>query len=47
VLGFKPEYTIEDGVQSLVDAYKKGLIIDGLTNPLYYNIKKMQQIELV
>jgi nucleoside-diphosphate-sugar epimerase len=46
VLGFKPKYTIEDGVQSLVDAYKKGFIIDGLNNPLYYNIKLMQKVNL-
>ncbi len=46
VLGFKPKYTIEDGVGSLVDAYKKGLIVDGLNNPVYYNIKMMQKINL-
>jgi hypothetical protein len=46
VLGFKPKYTIEDGVQSLVDAYKKALIIDGLNNPSYYNIKLMQKADL-
>jgi len=46
VLGFKPKYTIEDGVKSLVDAYKKGLITDSLNNPLFYNIKMMQKINL-
>lgn len=46
VLGFKPKYTIEDGVQTLVDAYNKNLIIDGLTNPFYYNIKLMQKVDL-
>jgi len=45
-LGFKPKYTIEDGVKSIVDAYEKGLIRDGLNNPLYYNIKMMQKINL-
>ena len=43
VLGFIPQYTIEDAVQSLKDAYYNGFIVDGLTNPLYYNIKMMQQ----
>jgi len=43
VLGFTPQYTIEDAVQSLKDAYNNGVIKDGLTNPLYYNIKMMQQ----
>jgi len=42
-LAFTPEYSIEDAVQSLKNAYNDGLIIDGLTNPYYYNIKMMQQ----
>jgi nucleoside-diphosphate-sugar epimerase len=46
VLGFEPEYTIEDGVKTLLDAYNNGLIKDGLSNPLYYNIKTMQNINL-
>ena len=46
VLGFEPENTIEDAVKSLLDAYKDGLIVDGLNNPLYHNIKLMQKIKL-
>jgi nucleoside-diphosphate-sugar epimerase len=46
VLGFQPKYTIDDAIQSLVDAYNKGLIIDGLNNPVYYNIKMMQKVKL-
>lgn len=46
VLGFKPKYTIEDGVLSLKKAYEEGLIIDGLNNPLYHNIKLMQNVNL-
>ena len=46
VLGFQPRYTIEDAVQSLVDAYNKGLIVDGLNNSLYHNIKMMQKVRL-
>jgi nucleoside-diphosphate-sugar epimerase len=42
-LAFTPQYSIEDAVRSLKNAYKNGLIIDGLTNPYYYNIKMMQQ----
>jgi nucleoside-diphosphate-sugar epimerase len=45
-LGFEPKYTIEDAVQSLVDAYTKGLITDGLNNPLHHNIKMMQKVKL-
>lgn len=46
VLGFEPKYTIEDAVQSLVDAYGNGLITDGLNNPLYHNIKMMQRVKM-
>jgi len=46
ILNFKPRYTIEEGVSTLVDAYKSGIIKDGLNNPQYYNIKMMQQVDL-
>lgn len=46
VLDFEPNYTIEDAVKSLVDAYNNGLIKDGLNNPLYHNIKLMQNKDL-
>ena len=45
-LGFEAKHTIEDAVQSLADAYKKSLLKDPMNNPLYYNIKMMQKIEL-
>ena len=46
VLGFEPKYSIEDAVRGIVDAYNDGLIVDGLNNPLYHNIKLMQNINL-
>lgn len=46
ILGFEPKYSIEDAVQSIKEAYNKGLIIDGLNNPLYHNIKMMQKVKL-
>ena len=46
VLGFEPRYTIKDAVQSIKKAYENGLIIDGLKNPLYHNIKLMQNVNL-
>jgi nucleoside-diphosphate-sugar epimerase len=45
-LGFKPEYTIEEAIQSLVTAWKGGKINDALTNPLYYNIRRMKELNL-
>ena len=46
VLGFMPRYTIEDAVKSIKVAYEGGLIIDGLNNPVYHNIKMMQKVKL-
>lgn len=45
-LGFECAYPIEEAIQTLVDAYNKGLIQDGLNNPIYYNIKRMKEINL-
>lgn len=46
VLGFKCIYPIDEAIQTLVGAYNKGLIVDGLNNPIYYNIKRMKEIQL-
>jgi len=45
-LGFRPAHTIEDAVRDLVDAFEQGKVPDALTDPLYYNIKRMQELEL-
>ena len=45
-LGFVPKFTIEDSILSIVEVYKRGLIKDGLNNPLYHNVKLMQSINL-
>jgi len=46
VLGFEPKYTIQDAIQSLADAYRAGKIPDPLKNPLYSNIKRMQELQV-
>lgn len=46
VLGFAPQYTVEEAIETLVDAFKKGLLKDPLNNPLYHNIKRMQELKL-
>ncbi len=40
-LGFEPKFTVEDAVQDLVQAFKKGLLPDSLTAQRYSNIKTM------
>src|SRR6266550_6594317 len=41
-LGFETRYTIEDAIRDIADAYRRGLIKDPFTNPVYSNIKRMQ-----
>ena len=37
---------VNTGVIGLIEAFNKGLIKNGLSNPLYYNIKRMQELNL-
>jgi nucleoside-diphosphate-sugar epimerase len=46
VLGFQTRYTIQDAIGDLAQAYRGGLIKEPLTNPLYSNIKRMQQLKV-
>jgi len=46
VLDFECKHDLKDAIRSIIDAYNSGLIKDGLNNPLYHNIKRMQEIEL-
>lgn len=45
-LGFEPRFTIQDAVKELKEAFEAGKIPDSMTNPLYYNIKRMQEVHL-
>lgn len=45
-LGFTPEYSIEDAMASLRDAFSEGLLLEPLSNEMYYNIKRMKSINL-
>ena len=46
ILEFKPEYDVREAIIGLKKAFNAGLIIDGLNNPLYHNIKMMQMVNL-
>jgi nucleoside-diphosphate-sugar epimerase len=41
VLGFRPQHTIDEAIQDLVDAFKAGKV-PNVDDPKYYNIKQMQ-----
>jgi len=45
-LGYLPCHTIKEAVTDLKNAFKKGLVIDPLKNSMYYNIKRMKEINL-
>lgn len=45
-LNFTPQYSLQDAIKDLIDAFKQNKVVDALTNAQYYNIKKMQAIEL-
>lgn len=46
VLGFEPNYTIEDAAKEIEQAHREGKIIDGLNNPLHHNIKMMKELKI-
>jgi len=46
-LGFEAKHTIRDAVESLCDAFDKNLLPNSLTDEMYFNIKRMQSLNLV
>ena len=45
-LGFKPQYDLYYAVQTLCKAFNEGLMENPLENSLYYNIKRMKEVDL-
>jgi nucleoside-diphosphate-sugar epimerase len=45
-IGYAPRFTIEDAIRELTEAFRAGKVADPLTNPLYFNIKRMQEVNL-
>jgi len=46
-LGFITRHTIRNAVEDLCAAFEKGLLPDSLDNEMYFNIKRMQNLELI
>ena len=44
VLGFAPQWTLENAIRSLCAAYDAGKIPEPLTHPRYYNMRVIQQL---
>jgi nucleoside-diphosphate-sugar epimerase len=45
-LGFECSHGIKEAVRGLVDAFRAGKLTDPMNNPMYFNIKRMQQVAL-
>jgi len=45
-LGFKASHTIKDAVSDIKNAFEKGLLPNSLEDEMYFNIKRMQSINL-
>ncbi|OHD69335.1 MAG: UDP-glucose 4-epimerase [Spirochaetes bacterium RBG_16_49_21] len=45
-LRFKPKHTIKEAIGDLKKAFDGSLMSDPMNNPLYYNIKRMKEINL-
>ncbi|NEO82877.1 MAG: SDR family oxidoreductase [Spirulina sp. SIO3F2] len=45
-LGFIPQHSIREAVEDMKEAFESGLLPDSLTNERYFNIKRMQSINL-
>jgi nucleoside-diphosphate-sugar epimerase len=45
-IGFIAKRTIEDAVKDLKSAFDKGLVPDSLTDDKYFNVKRMQKINM-
>ena len=46
-LGFEANHTIREAVENLCSAFEKGLLPDSLENEMYFNIRRMQNLDLV
>ena len=46
ILGFKPTHSIKEAVVDLKEAFERGLLLNPLTNEKYFNIKRMQSLNL-
>jgi nucleoside-diphosphate-sugar epimerase len=45
-LGFIPRYTVEDAVRDLKNAFDEGLIPGPMKKSIYFNIRRMQEVNL-
>jgi len=46
ILGFEAKLSVEDAVRDLCQAFRSGKIKDSMTDDIYYNVKRIQALEV-
>lgn len=46
LLGFSPKLTVEDAVRDLCNAFREGKVPNSMTDDKYYNVKRIQSLEV-
>ena len=46
ILNFQPKHSIEDAITELCDAFKNGKIINSFENDIYFNVKRLKNLEI-
>ena len=45
-LGFKPIYSVDQAIKDLKDGFMQNIYKNSIENPLYFNIKRMKDLNL-
>ena len=45
--GFKPQYSVEDAIRDLCQAFREGKLPNSLTDDKYFNVKTMKEMGAV
>lgn len=46
VLGFTPRYSVADAIEDLCQAFSEGLLPDSLDDTLYFNVRRMKELNV-
>ena len=44
VIGFKPQYSVEDAIRGLCQAFREGKLPNSLDDDKYFNVRTMKKI---
>ena len=46
ILKFKPKFSIEDAIRDLCKAFKDNKILNSFENDIYFNVKRLKNLEV-